>query len=785
MKLNKPWKTCFAVTVFILFVYSLNGQETNNLKYLSQDISEILYIERLQYAVDHHNTETMFQKGEISEKSFAGNSALKAFDLTTKSSRIILESKEGIIRDPEISFDGKKIVFSMRKDKDDFYHIYEINTDGSDLRQLTFAGNISDIDPLWLPDGTIVFSSSREPKYCMCNRHIMCNLYRMEGDGANITQIGKSTLFEGHSVLLNDGRILYDRWEYVDRNFGDAQALWTVNPDGTKHSVYYGNNMSSPGGVIDGRAIPGSTLIACIFGSCHDLPWGALALIDRRKGVDGAESVVRIWPSNAIDLVNKGDYRNSAFDNMKKLPLRYEDPFPLNEKQILVSRSLEGSDKKIKEKMGLFLVDDKGNETLLLEGEKGIFDAQPLTTRFKPPVITELRNYKNQTGQFYVQNVYEGTHMKGVEQGAVKYLRVIESPPKLNWSSKAWNGQGQQAPGMNWTNFENKMILGEVPVETDGSAFFEVPSNKFVYFQLLDQDKKMIQSMRSGTMIQSGEVNGCIGCHEDRINVPPPTGKMALAMRRKPTPMNGWMGKSPEPFSYTKIVQPIFDKHCVSCHDFDEKERSKLVLAGDNNPYFNASYVDLFVKKKITVIGAGPAEMQQPYTWGSHSSLLTKIIDNNHKEVKLSEDEKRVLYTWMDINAVYYPTYESAYPDNIAGRCPLDDQQMKRLKELTGTDFEKINGFNRTAGPQIAFERAELSPCLDKIRGDTLKFDEAVTLIRLGGDRLKAKPNGSAVEGFIPCKKDQERLSEYARQQNEENLFMKARAEGRKEYDKK
>jgi len=757
----------------------------NNLKYLGKEFSEIVYIERLQYTKDHHNTETMFQKGEIAESSFVGGSALKTLDLNLKCSRTILESKVGIIRDPEVSFDGKKIVFSMRRDKDDFYHIYEIKTDGSDLKQLTFAAQISDIDPLWLPDGSIAFSSSREPKYCMCNRHIMCNIYRMEGDGANITQLGKSTLFEGHSALLNDGRILYDRWEYVDRNFGDAQGLWTVNPDGTKHSIYYGNNMSSPGGIIDGRAIPGSTLVACIFGACHDLPWGALAVIDRRKGVDGAQSVVRIWPANAIDLVDKGDYKSSAFDYIGKIPLRYEDPFPLNEKQILVSRFLQGPDGKYNQKMGMFLVDDMGNETLLLEGEKSIFDAQPLTVRFKPPMITEMRNYRSQTGKFYVQNVYEGTHMKGVLPGAAKYLRVIESPPKLNWTPKAWNGQGVQCPGMNWTNFENKKILGEVPVEDDGSAYFEVPSGIFVYFQLLDKDRKMIQSMRSGTMVQSGEVNGCIGCHEDRINVPPPSGKMALAMRRKASPMNGWMGKNPEPFSFTKTVQPIFDKHCVSCHDFDEKDRTKLILAGDNNPFFNASYIDINVKKKISVIGAGPAEIQQAYTWGASASTLTKIIDNNHKDTKLSDDEKRILYTWMDLNAVYYPTYNSAYPDNMAGRCPLDDVEMKRLKELTGVDFEKINGFNRTIGPQIAFERPELSPCLDKIRTEKKLYDEAVALISKGRDRLKVKTNGSALEGFVPCLKDQERLKWYIDRQDEENEFMKARSEGRKVYDKK
>ena len=231
---------------------------------------QILYIEREQYAPDHHNTATLFQKGEINESSFCPGGAMRIYDVNTGNITTLIELKDGVIRDPELSFDGKKIIFSMRKNKDDFYHIYEMNTDGSGMKQLTFAEGISDIDPLYLPDGGIVFSSTRQPKYCMCNRHIMCNLYRMEADGANITQIGVSTLFEGQSSLLSDGRILYDRWEYVDRNFGDAQGLWTVNPDGTKHSIYYGNNTQSPGGVIDARQIPGTDQVICIFGSCHD-----------------------------------------------------------------------------------------------------------------------------------------------------------------------------------------------------------------------------------------------------------------------------------------------------------------------------------------------------------------------------------------------------------------------------------------------------------------------------------------------------------------------------------
>ena len=630
---------------------------------------QILYIEREQYAPDHHNTATLFQKEEINESSFFPGGAMRIFDVNTGNTTTLIELKDGLVRDPELSFDGKKIIFSMRKNKDDFYHIYEINTDGSELKQLTFAAGVSDIDPLYLPDGGIVFSSTRQPKYCMCNRHIMCNLYRMEADGANITQIGVSTLFEGHSSLLNDGRILYDRWEYVDRNFGDAQGLWTVNPDGTKHSIYYGNNTQSPGGVIDARQIPGTDQVICIFGSCHDRPWGALAIIDRKKGVDGVEPVVQIWPEDSRKLVDNGD-----LDSFKWIEYFFEDPYPLNENFFLASRTIwakPGGWMHLDSKSGIYLIGRDGTQELVIEGNRSLFDPMIIEPRPKPHAIPSNRNYTDKKGSFYVQNVYHGTHMKGVEPGTAKYLRVIESPEKRTWTKNGWGGQGEQAPAVNWHSFENKRILGEVPVEEDGSANFEVPSGTFVYFQLLDKDKKMIQSMRSGTMVMPGEVNGCIGCHEDRLSVPSAMGPKPLALKKAPVKMNGWMGKAPRNFSFMEQVQPILDKSCVRCHDFDQKNRDKLVLAKDKNPFFNAAYVNLYVKKEITLIGGGPAQIQEPYSWGSHASKLTKVIEGNHHDVKLSPKDKEILYTWMDLNGVYYPVYESAFDSTLAGRSPL------------------------------------------------------------------------------------------------------------------
>ncbi|SUE34607.1 hypothetical protein [Rikenella microfusus] len=761
-----------------LSIWSLMLLATSGVQ-AQEDFREILFVERDQYAVDHHNTETLFQLGEINDEKFRGGSALRALDIATGQVRTLLASEQGVIRDPELSFDGRKIIFSMRPQREGWYHIYEIGTDGSGLRQLTSAAGVSDIDPLYLPDGGIVFTSTREPKYCMCNRHIMGNLYRMEADGANIVQIGGSTLFEGHSSLLGDGRILYDRWEYVDRNFGDAQGLWTVNPDGTKHAIYYGNNTASPGGVIDARQVPGSDLVACIFGSCHDRPWGALALIDRKKGVDGAEPVVEIWPAEARGLIGKGNY-----DQFMKIPVRYEDPCPLDENTLLVSRSVRWDTTLNDYKMALYRIDRQtGTETLLYEGEKGIFDPMPIAPRRKPSAIPFARDFSEKPGMFYVQDVYEGTNMTGVERGAVKWLRVVESPEKRTWTEQAWQGQGEHAPAMNWSSFELKQILGEVPVAEDGSACFEVPAGKFVYFQLLDKDKKMIQSMRSGTMAMAGEVNGCIGCHEDRLSIPVPSGKMPLALQRGPAELTGWMGREPRPFSYTREVQPIFDRHCLKCHDFDASDREKLVLAGDRNPFFNASYINLYVGKKVTLIGAGPAAIQDPYSWGSHASVLTKIIDGGHHGVELSGEERQTLYAWMDVNGVYYPAYESAYGENMAGRSPLTFAETDSLSALTGIDFRSLNSYWRGMQAQVAFERPELSPCLDVVRDDPAKYERAVAIIAEGGRRLKGRPRAD-MEGFVPSERHREMLRKYAAQLEEEIANRRAVETGGKRYDR-
>ena len=735
----------------------------------------ILFSTRKQYVVDHHNTATMFRTGETNTASYrGGGSFLKIIDFADNGKVTVLvdPGERGLVRDHEVRWDGKKIVFAMRKDIRDNYHIYEINADGSGITQLTNAKDVFDIDPVYLPGGDIVFSSSREPKYCMCNRHIMGNLFRMAPGGANIRQIGKSTLHEGHSSMLPDGRILYDRWEYVDRNFGDAQGLWTVNPDGTNHAIYYGNNTASPGGVIDGRSIPGTNQAICIFGSCHDRPWGALAILDRSKGVDGREPVVRIWPANAIDRVSvEGTEKWDSFNRFKYN--KYEDPFPLDKNYFLVSRMTGRG-----EEVGIYLVDTFGNEDLLHVEGAGCFDPMPLKAYKAPTVLPTRRNYKNEPGRFYVQNAYVGTHMKGVKPGDIKAVRVVEAPEKRSWTRASWQGQGTIAPSMNWHDFSNKRILGTVAVEEDGSAYFEVPSDTFVFFQLLDKDGMMIHSMRSGTIVQSGEIQGCVGCHENRTADAPKTAA-PQAMRRSPSKLKGWYGK-PRFFSYAQEVQPVFDKHCVTCHDFGKKAGKKLNLAGDKTVYFNTSYTELWRKKYLKCVGGGPSQIQQSYCWGSHKSKLVEKLRKGHKKVKLSPEELDRIITWVDINAPYYPTYDSAYPLNPTGRSPLDKGQLDRLSKLTGVRF--IGSYKGNKGPQVSFDRPELSVCLSKLDVSGERYKEALSIIKAGQKALSQKPRAD-MGGFAPAAYARKRLMFYDQRKARELEVRKAIQDGRKVYD--
>ncbi len=736
----------------------------------------LLFVVRTQYASDHHSTATLFQNGEINAGKFRGPAALKVIDFgaTGGTVRTLHEAPEGVIRDPEVDFSGERIVFSMRRTPADDYHLWEIGTDGSGLRQLTFLEGVSDIDPEWLPDGGLVFSSTRDYKFCQCNRHIMANLFRIDADGGCVRRIGGSTLFEGHPHVMADGRILYDRWEYVDRHFGPSFGLWAVNPDGTGHALIYGNNAWSPGMIADARMVPGTHLIAATLGSCHDRPWGALAILDPSRGGDGTGPLLRTWPADLSRFIDQKDVtdpsssRSGRIDAFKGVNPKYEDPFPISSSHILCSKQVEG------EQMGLFLLDVDGGETLLHTEAPGCYDPMLIAPRPAAPALVEREDLAEDEGTFYVSDVYRGVGMEAVPRGSIRWLRVIEAPAKTAWTHTAWNIDATQAPAMNWNLTNNKRVLGTVPVEADGSAYFYAPADTFLFFQLLDEHGRMVQSMRSGTLIRPGEAVGCTGCHEPR-HTAAPTQRHPIALTREASELTGWHG-APRDFNYLTEVQPVFDRKCASCHGGGDEIGGGLDLSGDLGLVFNASYVALRSKSPIRwapadpdrpkplvkAVDDGPPQVLPAYAWGSTASRLVDVILEGHEGVELTAEELDRVVTWIDLNAPYYGTYASAYPGNPFGRSPLTSAEVARLRELTGVDVGGGRTGSELSGQQVSFDRPERSLCLqDLAKEEGEAYDEALALIRAGARRLAERPRGDQ-PGFLPAPPDRARMEKAA-----------------------
>ena len=762
----------------------------------------LVFVTRHRYRSHYHAIDMLFHTGEHNwdrrcqhDLNFSPGGTMKTLDVKTGKVTTLIDCPTGVVRDPDIHWDGRKIVFAMRRNRGENYHIYEMPAAGGEPKQLTGLKGVSDFDPVYLPDETIVFASTREPKYNMCSRDHAANLYRMNADGSNIFRITRNTLFDNHPEVMPDGRILYARWEYVDRNFGDAHGIWVVNPDGTNQAIYWGNNTAVPAAVFNQHVIPGTKQVVSIFGPHHMVLEGALAIVDRSKGIDGRQSVVRLWPERmrgrpTIDHVRTGGPFDCDF--FARFHPIYQDPWPLSDfgtglgagRYFLCTKTPAP-----RRTPGIYVVDTFGNEVLLHAEAPGCYDAMPVAPRQRPRIIPMRRKFDGSAGLVVMQNVYDGTHMAGVKPGTIKYLRVVESGTKKTWAGGSWNGQGYEAPGMNWHDFTNKVILGDVPVEKDGSAHFEVPSDRFIFFQALDADKMMVQSMRSGTVVQAGETQSCIGCHEDRRGTQDPAAAAgALALKRPPSKLAPWYGPERQ-FSYMKEVQPVFDKHCVKCHDFGKKPGEKLILAGDRNPYFNASYIDLWLGRRgmIRCVGGGPAEVQQAYSWGSHPSKLAKVLRSNakqHKDVKLSAEDTARINTWLDLNAPYWPTYTCAYPDSQSGRSPIPVGALQKLCRLTGLNYGAMRSHGRSDRAQISFERPELSPCLSRIKDRASPaYTEAFAIIRAGAAALKARPRAD-MDGYVPCQEHQRRLKWFDTTDRIEQAYRKAIREGRKMYDR-
>ncbi|MDF2567875.1 MAG: hypothetical protein K0R90_1331, partial [Oscillospiraceae bacterium] len=506
----------------------------------------------------------------------------KTDDRVVRSEQSLLKSPSGIIRDPDVSEDGTTVLFSWKQSTNDDYHLYTLDLRTKTTKQLTFGQGISDTEPKFLPNGSIIFSSTRIIQYVDCWKIPVSNLFTCTAEGKNITRYGFDQVHTTYPTVTSDGRVLYTRWDYNDRNQMFIQGVFQMFPDGTNQTELFGNNSNFPTTLVHTTEIPGSaSKYFSIATGHHTLQAGKLVKIDTSKGRNNKDSVDFVFP----DAYSNKNASTDAFGQQGAL---YKYPYAINEEQFVVSAALNGwsnsqdGQQKRETPFNEYYMDTNGNRELLsafsTTTKSGASQIAPVKTRtlFERPSMV---NYGVDTGTYYIGNIYEGGGLKDVPQGTAKQLRIVA----LDYRSSAIGKTEQSNVGSGTPHtpvatgegtWDVKQVLGVVDIEPDGSALFKVPARVPIYFQVLDKDGELIQSMRSWSTVMPNETFSCVGCHEDKNSVPPAlaTPTMAMAKGVQEIQPEGWQDDESNPygeregFSYLKEIQPIFDKSCIQCH---------------------------------------------------------------------------------------------------------------------------------------------------------------------------------------------------------------------------
>ncbi|MBM3861329.1 MAG: hypothetical protein FJ395_17010 [Verrucomicrobia bacterium] len=593
----------------------------------------------------------------------------------------------GSYLEPRLSYDGKRILFSFvacdsttpvptslppnEEGKDErYYHLYEIGVDGTGLRQLT-SGTYDDMMAEYLPDGGIVFCSSRRKGHSRCfgaeysQRWHSYTLHRADRDGRNIRTLSYNDVSEWFPAISEAGQILFARWDYIDRDAVTHQNLWSCRPDGSNPMAVWGNGLPSPHCTFQAKPIPGSHKLVFIASAHHAVTAGPVCLLDTSIGLNAPEAVERVTP-----LIYPEAERG-------QLGEWYESPWPLSEDYFLVAYSpfrlrMQGEHAKTPNRdnaLGVYLLDRRGNRELLYRDPAiGATTPIPIAARPAPPVLaSHLPENPPPHGEMMIYDVYQG--LDGVPRGSIAAIRIVQLFPKTTFVANK--------PAMGLAGEENgRAILGTVPVESDGSARFLVPAGKKILFQAIDKDGFARRIMRSSTYVQPGEVTSCTGCHEYSGTTRPNQSNAPLAMRRPPSNIEpGPLGG--RPFSFVEVVQPVLDRHCVKCHS-GAKSKGKSDLTGTPEKGFTRSYWSLCGSNAWQERRLKPeldAQDLVPRYWmrnqiqitppddirsARRSRLMRMLLDPpGHNNVKLSDDDIRRLAAWIDCNAIFYGVYDS------------------------------------------------------------------------------------------------------------------------------
>jgi hypothetical protein len=581
---------------------------------------------------------------------------------------------EGHVHGMDLWWDGTRVVFGYAKSKtgksppgfpgrmghavrlsEEPIHIFEIGADGSGLRQLTDSKEWSDLDPTYLPNGDICFVSERCGFSLQCNEYdkdeTSCNLYIMKPDGSGIKRLSVTKDGDYLPHTLDDGTIGYTRWEYHERGWAVLQSLWTVRPDGTYADAVFKQHFNNPWAVEEARSIPRSQKLVAVATGHHTLPAGPVVVLDPAVGINSEHGIAIVTPGSKPPeggmsgrpvpeggVADRGGY--------------YMQPWPLSAKHFLVSYSYgPGRNEVDPTGYALYYIDVFGNKELVYRDPNiSCFSPTPMRPRFRPPVLSDTTDQSAPYASCMVSDATMGA--PGIRPGQAKYLRIGEP---VGWPYDMASGgqryeRNAKSQGINWTPIR---VLGTVPIESDGSAYFRVPPDVAVYFQLLDENFMELRRMRSFISFQPGENRGCVGCHETQtaslsaretgaafkrapsIPQPPPWGDRALGFLRD--------------------IQPVLDRHCVKCHS-GMKPAGGNDFSGGLTASHNRAYDTIIGKRLIAYSDKNDdAKITMPLAFGSHKSRLIAAVrgEAHRSRIALPQNDWIALVTWVDANGPY------------------------------------------------------------------------------------------------------------------------------------
>ena len=569
----------------------------------------------------------------------------------------------GAVLAPDLSYDGKTILFAFTQaektrykwSERSTYHLFSVKTDGSELTQLT-DGPWNDFDPCWMPNGRIVFISERRGGFGRCHARPVpiFTLHSMKADGSDIVCLSVHDSNEWHPSIDNDGRIVYTRWDYIDRGFNQAHHPWVTTPDGHDPRAVHGNFKEQQGDnpvmELDVRAIPGSHKYVATAAPHHGQAFGSLILIDPDVFDDNRMSpIIPLTPDAKFPEANTGSNNDQ----------KYATAWPLSERYYLCVYDPAGGGRRgRKNTHAIHLLDARtGKKTLIYHDPQiACLSPIPLRPRRKPPIIPS-RSATGRTAAVGVANVYDST-LPFPAGTKIKHLRIIHVLPK----STPHHHQPQISYGV---EKNARAVLGTVPVEDDGSAYFTLPAGISVFFQALDEDLEAVQSMKSATYVQPGERLLCMGCHEPRKRSPSPPNR-PTAFAREPSTITPDVPGS-NPFSFPRLVQPVLEKNCLPCH---VKSRAKGKKAPDlskgdyrkNKNVWYTSYISL--RTYAYYIGPlGGYDRWQPTRtvpgqFGAKAAKLYQMLEKGHNHVRLSKADLHRIALWLDCNSDFFGAYE-------------------------------------------------------------------------------------------------------------------------------